>query len=256
VSDPKRLAELGSEAPNALRGLLRSGREDLPNAERLSGLAARLGPLLGGAAVGGIGETPGPDAVPGPEAVPPDPSAAASTASGSTVAAKAIGVGAAVVVLVGGAWLLTRPDPVTKTAPSFAAPVVQQSPASRIEPSVAPEPPAPAAESAHAAPESARPAKAPASEAARGQASGPSESALLAQAQAALRTDPARALALTREHKRRFPKGALSQEREVIAIEALNRIGDSESARKRAKDFENSYPGSAHRRKVQDETKP
>jgi hypothetical protein len=255
VSDPKRLTELGSEAPDALRGLLRSGKDDLPNAARLEGLAARLGPLLGGAAVGGIGEAPAPDPVPGP-AVPPDPSAAASAASGSTVAAKAIGVGAAVVVLIGGAWLLTRPDPVTQTAPSVAAPAFQQSPASRIEPSVAPEPPR-AAEPTPAAPESAAPkVLPPASEAARGQASGPSESALLAQAQAALRTDPARALALTREHKRRFPKGALSQEREVIAIQALNRIGDSESARKRAKDFENSYPGSAHSRKVQDETKP
>jgi hypothetical protein len=255
VSDPKRLTELGSEAPDALRGLLRSGKDDLPSAARLEGLAARLGPLLGGAAVGGIGETPAPDPVPGP-AVPPDPSAAASAASGSTVAAKAIGVGAAVAILVGGAWLLTRPDPVTKTAPSVAAPV-QQSPASRIEPSVAAEPPAPAAEPPPAAPESAAPkASPPASEAAREKASGPSESALLAQAQAALRTDPARALALTREHKRRFPKGALAQEREVIAIQALNRMGDGESARKRAKDFENSYPGSAHRRKVQDETKP
>jgi hypothetical protein len=61
---------------------------------------------------------------------------------------------------------------------------------------------------------------------------------------------------LTREHKRRFPSGALAQEREVIAIEALNRIGDGDGARKRAKEFETSYPGSAHRRKVENATKP
>jgi len=170
------------------------------------------------------------------------------------VAAKALGVGAAVVVLIGGAWLLTRPDPVTKTAPSVTAPAVQPSPASRIEPSVAPELSAPSAEPLPSAAAPVVPA--PKQSAASGHASGPSESALLAQAEAALSTNPSRALALTREHKRRFPNGALAQEREVIAIEALNRIGDSESARKRAKDFETSYPGSAHRRKVQNETKP
>ena len=37
MTDPKRLAEQGSEASDALRGLLRASRDELPNAERLQG---------------------------------------------------------------------------------------------------------------------------------------------------------------------------------------------------------------------------
>jgi hypothetical protein len=255
VTDPKRLADSGSDASEALRGLLRSSRDDLPGAARLEGLAARLGPLLGGAAVGGTGDPPAPDAPVGPEVPVPDPSLPAGAASGGGVAAKALGVGAAIVVLVGGAWLLTRPDPVTGGTPSVSPPVVQAPAASRNEqvaPAAAPNPPPLPTAAESAAPKG----KAQGAETSRSPASGPSESALLAQAQAALSTNPQRALALTREHKRRYPSGALAQEREVIAIEALNRIGDGDAARKRAKEFETSYPGSAHRRKVQNATKP
>jgi hypothetical protein len=77
-----------------------------------------------------------------------------------------------------------------------------------------------------------------------------SEAALLGAAQAALRSDPGRALALVQEHRRRFAGGALVQEREVIAIEALSRLGRTDEARSRARGFEQAYPGSAHRRKV------
>jgi hypothetical protein len=255
VTDPKRLAESGSEASEALRGLLRASRDDLPGAARLEGLAARLGPLLGGAAVGPTVEPAAPDPAVSPEAAAPDPSLTAGTASSGGAAAKALGVGAAVVVLIGGAWLLTRPDPVT--APSVSPPAAQAPAVSRSEPAATPNEPTPSAAPLPSAVESAAPpAKAQAPEGARAHASGPSESALLAQAQAALRSNPQRALALTREHKRRFPSGALAQEREVIAIEALNRIGDGDAARVRAKEFETSYPGSAHRRKVQNATKP
>jgi outer membrane protein assembly factor BamD (BamD/ComL family) len=82
-------------------------------------------------------------------------------------------------------------------------------------------------------------------------AAGPSEASLLQRAQAALRGDPARALTLTQEHRRRYPHGKLSQEREVIAIEALSRLGRSSEAGKRAEDFGKSYPGSAHQKKVE-----
>jgi hypothetical protein len=251
VTDPKRLAESGSEASEALRGILRASRDDLPGAARLEGLAARLGPLLGGAAVGTTVEPAAPDPAVGPEAPAPDPSLTAGTASGGGAAAKALGVGVAVVALVGGAWLLTRPDPVT--APSDSPPAAQAPAVSRSEPAATPNEPTPLPSAVESA---APPAKGQAPEGGRSHASGPSESALLAQAQAALRSNPQRALALTREHKRRFPSGALAQEREVIAIEALNRIGDGDAARKRAKEFETSYPGSAHRRKVQNATKP
>jgi hypothetical protein len=50
------------------------------------------------------------------------------------------------------------------------------------------------------------------------------EGALLLQAREALETDPARALALVREHEKRFPQSQLAPERARIAAEAANRL--------------------------------
>ena len=61
---------------------------------------------------------------------------------------------------------------------------------------------------------------------------------------------PKRALPLTREQARRFPRGVLAQEREVIAIEALRRLGQKDEASSRADRFRETYPGSAHQRTV------
>jgi hypothetical protein len=241
MTDPKRLGELGSEAPDALRALLQSGRDDLPGPEQMDRLAMRLGPLLGG------------PALPAPEPPPVEPTAAAAGSAGAGALAKLVGAGTAIVVLAGGGWLLTRSPPAPAPAPP--PPVTVSEPAPRVKPAA----PAPASEPQ---PLENRPAEEPAPSAprtvasARPTASGPSESALLAQAQGALATNPERALALTREHKRRFPNGALVREREVIAIEALKRSGDSEAARKRGQAFEEKFPGSAHRRKVENATKP
>jgi type IV secretory pathway VirB10-like protein len=79
-----------------------------------------------------------------------------------------------------------------------------------------------------------------------------SEGALLHRAHAVIATDPRQALALTVEHSRRFPNGMLAQEREVIAIEALARLGRAGDARARAAAFFATYPGSAYRRRVDD----
>jgi hypothetical protein len=42
----------------------------------------------------------------------------------------------------------------------------------------------------------------------------------------------------------------LSQEREVIAIEALKRLGRSAEAERRISDFASRYPNSAYRKKL------
>jgi hypothetical protein len=73
---------------------------------------------------------------------------------------------------------------------------------------------------------------------------------LLQDAQDALRSDPARALALANQHAQRAPRGALAQEREVIAIEALVKLGRRGEARQRAARFEAAYPNSAQNRRV------
>jgi hypothetical protein len=79
-----------------------------------------------------------------------------------------------------------------------------------------------------------------------------SEDALLHRAHAASSSDPRQALALTAEHARRFPNGMLAHEREVLAIEALARLGRRDDARARATAFSASYPGSPYQSRVDD----
>jgi hypothetical protein len=74
----------------------------------------------------------------------------------------------------------------------------------------------------------------------------PSEGALLLRARQQLASDPQSALELTDEAGRRFPDGALAPEREVLAIEALARLGRVPSARARFAAFKATYPGSPH----------
>jgi hypothetical protein len=70
---------------------------------------------------------------------------------------------------------------------------------------------------------------------------------LLARARRVVAGSPARALQLTAEHAQRFTDGVLAQEREVLAIEALFRMGQRDLAIKRARRFTERYPDSAHR---------
>ena len=76
------------------------------------------------------------------------------------------------------------------------------------------------------------------------------EHQLLRSARAALSSNPKRAYALTQEHRRRFPSGMLVQEREVIAIEALARMGNDKAASDRADQFSKDYPDSPHKDRV------
>src|SRR5438309_116226 len=68
-------------------------------------------------------------------------------------------------------------------------------------------------------------------------AESPSEIDLIREAQDLLRTDPARALAIAERHRTHFPTGALAEEREVIAIDALCRLGRLAEAKTRADDL-------------------
>jgi hypothetical protein len=72
------------------------------------------------------------------------------------------------------------------------------------------------------------------------------EPQLIERARQALSADPKRALALTQEYQRRFPSGSLSVEREVIALEALARLGQVAEARRRALAFQAHHPSSIH----------
>jgi hypothetical protein len=84
----------------------------------------------------------------------------------------------------------------------------------------------------------------------------PSELALIRRAQAArgdsslargtARFDGAEVLALLVQHEQLYPRGALAQEREMLAIETLLKAGQRSQAEARGRRFKASYPGSAH----------
>jgi hypothetical protein len=231
--DPPPLVSSSSEAPESLRSLLRSAKSDLPTAAELARLEAKLGPLL----AGGGGSSP-----------------AAPGMSGLGKAGLAALGG---LVVAGGLYLTTRPAPPVPGAVPAPPSGVREAPKPVIETAPAPVAPAPvapdtasgsvtepskpvtdAAGTARTTTGSARPSLVP-------------EDQLLEKARRTLASDPNRALSLTREHARTYPNGVLAQEREVIAIEALRRLGRSSEADARRGTFEQRYPQSAHRRKLE-----
>jgi hypothetical protein len=76
-----------------------------------------------------------------------------------------------------------------------------------------------------------------------------SEIDLLTKARSALAARPREAYRLTEEHKGLYPQGVFAQERDALAVEALQRAGDLKHARELAEVFLKHYPSSpaAHR---------
>ncbi|MDF2696071.1 MAG: hypothetical protein K0S65_4454 [Labilithrix sp.] len=87
---------------------------------------------------------------------------------------------------------------------------------------------------APARPVTQRPSTSSSSAALRPKARADDEFALIRSAEAALESSPSRALASAEEHARSFPSGQFVQEREVIAVEALTRLGRTDEAKLRA----------------------
>lgn len=224
--DPPRLLA-SPDAPPGLRDVLKRAREDVGTDAEVARLEARLGPLLGPAVP--LGAAPAPAAL-------------------GSLTAK-LGLGAlALIVAGGGAWLLSAQ---TTSAPPLAParPIVPPTAAFSAPPlpsvSVEAEPSkvvAPSTPSATKPEPSSKPALAVA----------PTEAELLEQARAALKAgDGARAFQRVSEHARRYPRGVLVQEREVLAIQALRRLGRDAEAERRTEAFVKAYPGSAFQRKLQ-----
>lgn len=85
---------------------------------------------------------------------------------------------------------------------------------------------------------------------AQGVVARPTEIALLRDARLALASNPAEALALTEQHRASFARGAMIQERELIAISALARLGRHTAVLTRAAQFERDFPSSPYRKQV------
>jgi hypothetical protein len=78
------------------------------------------------------------------------------------------------------------------------------------------------------------------------------EIALIDQATAALaRGNAAAALSSVREHARRFPSGAMNEDRDRLWIDALVRTGRTDEARTRATAFARRFPDSVHRAAIE-----
>jgi hypothetical protein len=76
------------------------------------------------------------------------------------------------------------------------------------------------------------------------------EVAWLDHARALLPSDPAAALALTTDHAARLPMAALGEERELIAIDALHRLGRAAEARTRADALLARHPGTLYAERI------
>jgi hypothetical protein len=232
-SDPPRLVE-GGGSPE-LQGLFENARGDLPSPKTLERVLTRLGPIAGaGAALAGDAVLAGANTA----------TQAATTSTVTGTIGKLVAVIAGAGLIAGGAALVvSSSDGKKPPGPAMTAP--------KANSEVAPAPAAvapPAAPSEEAAPSPAAPAKA--SRADDKSDTVKAEAALLERARALSANNPRQALAITREHARRFPHGLLAQEREVIAIEALRKLGRDDEAGQRASKFRESYPGSAHQRSL------
>ena len=242
TKDPTRLMDSASGSSSTLRHLLDAGRSELPTKDELASLESKLGPILNPPPEGGAGSAPEPG--PAPAAVSGGLSAGVKAAIGAGLLAA--GVGAVVVPSFLSESAVSSVPPVVSApvlSPASVAPIVTSAQSRRVEvsarPSVGIVRPAPQRSSAPDVARDAKPALDPVAEA-----------RLLEEARHALASQPARALALCGEHARTFPGGLLSQEREVITIQALARVGRRAEAETRARRFAQAHPRSAHLRRL------
>jgi hypothetical protein len=234
---PPRLLDDPSAAPSmraALRGALRDRPTDAQHLAIGAALAKTLADLPPPAPAGGGGGGAG---------------GAPAAAGGASAKALAIG-GLATAALVGAAvvGLRSSPPPPPPAAPSsnttVTAPAVPTS--ATAAPVVEPVFDVSSLPSAPPAPSVVRPT----ASVAPIPTTAPPEMTLLREAQENVGSSPATTLARCDEHARAYPKGSMAQEREVLAIDALLRLGRRAEAEQRAARFEATYPGSAYSRRI------
>jgi RNA polymerase sigma-70 factor (ECF subfamily) len=211
----------------AKHSLLEAGREERPTAAQLAAMAAKLGPIVGGAGAG---------AMAGGAAV----KATATKVLVSGALAKTV-LAATAVTVVGVAAMTMARAPSKPVATTLETTVAIAAPTSTSTSTPTPTPTATPTSTPTATPTPSAPPPDP-----------DAEIRLLTRAQSDLSTDPARALAECDALARRFPHGVLDQEREVVAIDALVRLGRRDEATARATRFDAAYPQSTHARRIQE----
>ncbi len=275
MTDPIRLRDPRSGASKALRQLIDAGRSETPGSERLRGMAGRLGltasaipggsgPLAKGGAAGlghaGVAKLGAVVLIVGAGTGAlalrdrTGPVANANTVVASAAVASATGTAAAVPLAPPA---VDVPEPVASSMSVPASSSIPEAPARGR--SVRPATPAstlPAvrrnqvASATSAVPTTlGAPATWGSSVAIAPQAPAAASTAgLIEDAKRALATDPSRALDLAMQHERTY--GGLAEERDLVIIEALLRLGRKDDARPYASRFLRVFPASAHRVEV------
>ncbi len=253
MSDPNRMLSAGADTDDLLRAALGSANDDGPSPEEIARLTGQLASVLpAGALAAPTASTP---ATSTPTASTPIASSPAASPAGSPAGTAGLFsakwlAGALVVGAVAGASLHAAIAPAVPVALPAASPSTSASPAST--PAAPTE--SPAAVVSVSAPPIAHASVAPVFSGVTRPAPSASvavvalpEPELLDRAHdALLHADPEGALALTRQHARAYPQGVLTQEREMIAIEALLALKRRDEAKARAAAFRAAYPGSSH----------
>ncbi len=176
---------------------------------------------------------------------------------GSTVLAAAAKLTVLAVTLGGVLWWGLRPAPMpaapisTPTVP-LRAPVIERPPTVSAEPaappSVASAPRAPVVRGLAPLHAGASDAASPVARVPEAQAS---EWQLVRRARETLDKDPSASLRFAAAHARLYPHGALAQEREVIVIDALMRLGRGQDAKARAEALLRQSPETVHRAHIE-----
>ena len=229
----RRLLEYGDDLNDVLRSALdaeKSSPAD-PDAARLAKISAGIAERIG---------APPPQ----PPSSPPPGNTAPGAPVATGIASKAPFVLLAAVAVAGliAIGSMSKNDPAPAPAPQ--AKVVETPSAPVAEPAPSPLgislndlPNAPAVPAKSAAPAKVDAPALPTQE----------EIALIGQAHDALRSNPAAALALCKQHETKFSSGHFAQEREAVAIEALVYLNRKDEAQKRFAAFDHQYPSSSHR---------
>jgi hypothetical protein len=224
----------GSSASPELRGFLREATGCPNDAERIERLRQRLGPWLV------IPPSPSPPS-PSPPATVEPISATFSLSAAGKACLVAVGVSA----LTAGVWSSGGSGQTVSAAASTPPSIISVAPPTRAV-SAAPEPAlaAPTSPTAKAAARRAPPPPtllAPVEKSSLAQ-----EAAELGAAQRALATSPRLALARLQEHQRKYPHGALAEERRLFTIQALLSLGRRADAVRELEALRGSAPRSPH----------
>lgn len=251
------------ETPSELRDLLEAGRTELPDEARLGALAAKLG-LVGAGVGAGAGAASSGSAGTSASAMGSATAVASTKVAATSLAVKALVALAVATGVVAGGYALSRgsaehtaPSPPSESpALGASTPSVAGDAAGVLAPDDAPReqdaaldplpgPPTPSERS------SGRAGKAPANPSAP-LVEAPPEVPLVRAAQDALvQRRYGDALRDAERHRVAHPRGALAQEREVIAIEALVGLGRRDEAQRRADRFRSEHPTSPHVRRIE-----